>query len=452
MRICKKHCVIAVFVALCALTASSPAAGERASSDISWLESWRTQKTATGRWDGLRDKLEDDGITISCNYTTDIGGNPAGGIKQVAKYSGFLSLGIALDLQKIASIKGLALTVTNLLASGRDISAAIGTYYSPQQVYTSGAYYFGELDLSLSVMDDTMVFEAGRLFAGDLFAVSHVFQYYLTSAVDGRLAAIPSNIFFPHYRTAAWGTRATYQPNADWHVIAGIYNADPKVEKINNRGADFSFAMDEGYLAVGQITYKHAQNKEDPGSPGSVTAGAYYESSKFTDLTDSSKRWHGNYGLWAVADQMIWEGEWPQYEGPAHLRSGALIAERRRHPYHQQPVTPLDRPVGLTAWCGAVLAPNARINTQTYEIASGLVYQGLPPNRNRDVTALCFILGHFSEKLDGQTNEMIVELNHRFQLSQWFYLTPDIQCIINPDGRSDVDPALVLGFEASVNF
>jgi len=363
-----------------------------------------------------------------------------------------MSLGVALDFQKMASIKGLALTISNYWASGRDIGAAIGTFYSPQQVYTSGSYYFGELDLSLSVMDDTMVFELGRLFAGDVFGASPVFQYYVTSAVNGRLAAIPSDIFLPHYRTAAWGTRATFQPNADWSVIAAIYNADPKVAKINNRGAGFSFAMDEGYLAVGQITYQHAQNKEDSGLPGSLSVGSYYESSKFSDLTNPSKRWHGNYGFWAVADQMIWEGEWLQYEGPSHMSSGALIAEKRRNPYHQQPVAALDRPEGLTAWCAAVLAPQEHINTQTYQIATGLVYQGLPPNRNHDVTAFGFILGNFSDQLQGQDSEMILELNHRFQAAPWFYVTPDVQYIIHPNGQRTIDDALVLGFEAGFTF
>jgi porin len=47
---------------------------------------------------------------------------------------------------------------------------------------------------------------------------------------------------------------------------------------------------------------------------------------------------------------------------------------------------------------------------------------------------------------------MILELNHRFQLGTWCYVTPDIQYIINPNGQSDINDALVLGFEASFDF
>lgn len=447
--------IIAAAIALfCFFTASDifAANGRDGSFAGMKLNSWLSQKRATGDWAGVRDSLDNAGITISSNYTTDIGGNPAGGLKQVAKYSGFLSLAAALDFEKMASIKGLALKVSNFLATGRDISAAIGSFYSPQEVFTSGDYFFGELDLSLSILDNTFTFEVGRIFAGDIFAVSPMFQYYLTSAVDGRLSAIPSDVFFPHYSIAAWGTRVSYQPNKDWHVIAGIYNADPRVAKINNHGADFSFDMDKGYLAVGQVTYRHGQERGDLILPGSVSFGSYYESSRFQDLSIASKRWHGNYGFYLLVDKMIYKGEWPDYEGPSYMRSGAMFSQRLKNPYVQQATIPLDRPKGLTAWGGATLAPQDNINTQTYEIATGLVYQGLPPNRNRDVTALAFILGHFSEKLKGQSDEMILELNHRFQLGPWCYITPDIQYIINPNGQSNIDDALVLGFETSFNF
>ncbi|MDD5679617.1 MAG: carbohydrate porin [Candidatus Omnitrophica bacterium] len=449
-----KKIMVFVIVLWCAFAATAVfAASDRGEVfNAAKFNDWLSQKTATGNWAGLRSSLESAGISISSNYTTDIGGNPAGGLKQVAKYSGFLSLAAALDFQKIASIKGLTLKVNNFLATGRDISAAIGSFYSPQEVFTSGDYFFGELDLSLSIIDDMFNFEVGRIFAGDIFAVSPMFQYYLTSAVDGRLSAIPSDVFFPHYSIAAWGTRVTYQPNKDWHLIAGLYNADPNVAKVNNHGADFGFDMDKGYLAAGQLTYRHGQERGDLILPGSISLGSYYESSRFTDLSNLNKRWHGNYGFYLMADKMIYKGEWPEYEGPSYMASGTMIAQRLKKPYSQQTAVPLDRPKGLTAWGAATLAPQDNINTQTYEIATGLVYQGLPPNRNRDVTAFAFILGHFSEKLEGQSDEMILEFNHRFQAGPWCYLTPDIQYIINPNGQSNIDNALVLGFETGFNF
>lgn len=444
-----------IVVVLCIFAAAACAAQDSGKGDdISHFNLWMEQSNATDGWYGMRDNLEKAGITISSNYIMDVNGNPIGGVEQKASFSGLLYAEADVDFEKMSPyLKGLALKVSNFLFSGQNLSYKIGNFYWAQEVYVDGNYFLGVVDLSLSVLDDTFVFETGRISAGDVFAVPTFAQYYVNSAVNGRLATIPSDVFFPHYNIAAWGVRATYQPNKDWHLVTGIYNADTSVSKLGYHGANFNFDMDKGYLAVGQLTYKHGHDKKSETSlPGSATFGSYFESSTFPDLTGSSKRWRGNYGFYLMADQMIYRGEWPEFEGPLHMRSDAIFAEKVKKPYNQPVSMPLDRPKGLSVWGGAVFAPENNINTQTYQLATGLIYQGLPPNRNCDVTAFLFVLGHFSDKLAGQSDEMILEFNHRFQLGPWFYITPDIQYIINPNGQSNIGNALVLGAEASFNF
>ena len=417
----------------------------------SWFSSWFRQDTLTGNWGGLRSDLAGKGMAFSANFTTDILGNPVGGLDQAARYAGFLQVTAALDLEKIASLKGWALTATNYLASGRNLSSIIGNFYGVQEIYASGDYYFGILDLSVTLPGEKVILEAGRLFAGDVFATSPLWQYYV-GAINSNIISLSGNIFFPHFQVAAWGARATYEPDKQWQFVGGIYNADPAVGNSDKHGLDFNFDTDHGYLAIGQLSYKHHQERQETGLPGSATFGGYYESSKFTGIADSSRTWRGNYGFYFIMDQMIYRGDWPEFDGPSHLSSGARYSEKVKHPYYQQNAQFADRPVGLTAWWAAYLAPQKDINTQTYQLAAGLVYQGLPPNRNRDVTAFCVIYGNFSDKLSGQDAETVLELNHRFQISPWCYITPDIQYIINPNGQHNIDNALVLGAEASFNF
>ena len=414
--------------------------------------SWLDWKTATGDWNGFRNTLENKGVTISSNFTTDLGGNPVGGLKKSAAYSGFLDLSIALDFEKLISLKGLALTISNYLASGKNLSNDIGNLFGVQEIYAPGNYFFGELDLSLSLLNDRLVLEAGRLFAGDVFMTNELWQYYVSGGVNMNLNSIGSNIFFPEFNIAAWAVRISYQPNKNWQLVGGIYNADPKAKDTNKHGLYFSFDMDKGYLALGQISYKHHQNREDNGLPGSAAFGSYYESSKFPELADATQSQRGNYGLYFVFDQMLFRGDWPNFEGPQHLSSKATYSDKVKHPYRKQTVVSKDRPKGLTLWGGAYLAPRESINTQTYQLAGGLLYQGLFPGRARDVTAFGIILGKFSDKLAGQGTETVLELNHRLQVGPWLYITPDIQYVIKPNGRSNIPDALVLGVEASVNF
>jgi len=437
---------------LLAAAAPCPAAEEGGSEHAPSLSSWLAQDTATGEWGEYRKRMEDRGVTVSSNYTTDIGGNPVGGLYKTAAYAGCLYGGVSFDLGKLASLKGLNFKVSNYLFNGRNLSNAVGNSYWVQEVYAKGNYYLGELDLSQSLWDDKFVLEIGRLFAGDIFGVSPFSPYYLTSAINGRLGTIPNDIFFPHYQIASWGIRTTLQPDKNWYLIAGAYDANRDVTDPSHHGAHFSLDMDDGCLVVGQVTYKHGHDKEDGRLPGSASLGGYYESSRFADLSDPDRMRRGNYGLYLMADKMIYKGEWPDYERPPHLRSNAMLAERIRKPYHQQTAMPMDRPKGLSVWGGAVFAPQNDINTQTCEWITGLAYQGLPPNRCRDVTAFCFAVGHFSTELGGQSDEYVLELNHRFQLGPWCYLTPDIQYVIHPNGQSDIQDALVPGLEISLNF
>lgn len=417
----------------------------------SWLGSWLGQETLTGNWGGVRSKLADSGFTPSANYTTDLVGNPAGGNRQGFNYAGFLQVSAGMDLAKLASLRGWALTISQYVASGRNLSNQIGNFYGVQEIYAPGDYYFGQLGLSYAFPGNKVVLEGGRLFAGDVFATSPLWQYYVTGGINGNLVSISNNVFFPNFQIATWGTRATYEPTNDWKITAAAYNANPKVADTFRHGLDFSFNTSHGCLGVAQATYKHHQ-KRGEGLPGSVTLGGYYDSDRFSGLVDTTRTWHGNYGIYFMIDQMVFRGEWPQFIGPLHLSSEAGYSDRVKHPHYQGNAAPLDRPVGLTAWWATYAAPQQKINAETYQLAGGLVYQGLFPNHDRDVTAFCVLYGKFSDKLSGQDAETVLEFNHRFQISPWCYLTPDIQYIFNPNGRHNIDNALVIGAEASFNF
>ncbi len=57
-----------------ATTAAHSATQNYSASETSWVRSWMGQHAATGDWNGIRNELEDQGITISSNFTTDISG------------------------------------------------------------------------------------------------------------------------------------------------------------------------------------------------------------------------------------------------------------------------------------------------------------------------------------------------------------------------------------------
>ncbi|MFH1440432.1 MAG: carbohydrate porin, partial [Candidatus Omnitrophota bacterium] len=289
-------------VSLCAAVENVPVG------ETSWFGSWFAQQTATGNWGGLRQNLVNKGVSLTANYTTDILGNPVGGLKQAVRYAGFLQVMAALDFEKMASFQGWALTMSNYVASGSNLSSEIGNFYGVQEIYSPGSYYFGVLDFSFSLPGDVLTLEAGRLFAGDVFATSSLWQYYVSS-INSNIVSISSNIFFPHFQVAAWGARASYNsPDNKWQFISGIYDANPNVGDPDKYGLDFSFDDSYGCLAVSQLTYKHHQGRQETGLAGSAAFGGYYDSNKFAGVVESDRFWHGNYGFYFIVDQMIYRG------------------------------------------------------------------------------------------------------------------------------------------------
>ncbi|MCP4779957.1 MAG: hypothetical protein GY877_04195 [Hyphomicrobium sp.] len=58
---------------------------------------------------GMRSRLDKHGIQFGINYIGEVLGNPSGGIKQSAHYSGLLEVTVEADMEKMFGWKGLTL-------------------------------------------------------------------------------------------------------------------------------------------------------------------------------------------------------------------------------------------------------------------------------------------------------------------------------------------------------
>jgi porin len=170
---------------------------------------------------------------------------------------------------------------------------------------------------------------------------------------------------------------------------------------------------------MAEAGYQWNEAEDDTGLPGSATFGGYYDSSDFDSVDDSDEQRDGNYGFYLLLDQMVYR------EGGPDSAKGS------------------DQ--GLTPWAAFTLAPVERVNTIPFSASGGLVYQGLIPGRDDDLTALAVYYGKFSDRLQDQSAETVVEANHRLQLTPWLYVTPDFQYVIRPGGSDEEPDAAVFG-------
>ncbi len=405
--------------AIAACFCDAAVAQDAQSTTTDWFE-W---ETATGDWGGVRTQLEDKGVTFSLNYTGDLLGNPTGGMSQETAYASGLYGSVVFDFEKLFDIKGLTLYAGGSIQQGRDLSGdAIGNVFGVAEAFSGDAVRLAQLYFEQSLLDNRLQIAVGRLAAGDDFAAADSYGYYVSGAVNGNPTGILVN--FPSFTTppyTQWGARVTLAPTDNVSVLAGAYNADPSVQDDDMHGVDFRFNPQDGVLYLAQIGVSTNQDKSSSWLPGRYVLGGVYDSSDYAYLSDSSRTKSGNYGFYAIAEQMLYR------------EAGG------------------DGNQGLTAWATVFVAPDQQINTLPFSIYGGAYYTGLFNGRDNDVTALALYVGSFSEDLPGQSAETVLEINHRFQISPSTYITPDFQYVFRPNGGGIPDAA-VFGLEASIDF
>src|SRR5579884_3920320 len=132
----------AVFEALCLLAllfiaCAYPLWAQQ--SDSSQPASWLGRLTLSGDWAGLRTTLENSGITLLADFTTESAANPVGGLRQRARYTQEVAFGADLDLNRLVGDPGAGVRITFTDRVGRSLSAdAIGNLFAVQQLYGAG--------------------------------------------------------------------------------------------------------------------------------------------------------------------------------------------------------------------------------------------------------------------------------------------------------------------------
>jgi porin len=417
---------------------------------------WFDGNALTGDWWGVRNFLDDSGVELSASYTNNIAGNPVGGMTQSFAYADNFSFGMQLDFEKLIKWQGLTLTVSALDRNGSNLSARnIGNQFTVQQVYGTETVVFYALVLEQRLLEDKLGIKLGRFSTGDDFASSPLYWLYMNNGIDGNPQALPVNTAFTSYPASVWGARLRVDPSPEWFAMGGIYQAT-SLNLYRDHGLDWSMNNSDGVLMIGQVGWtpeffkkpaaaaKPSDGKSlaegktvrpvSPdagmqGLPGHYWFGAYYSPWQFAQF-GSTETASNSYGFYWHADQMVWQEE----------------------PGSDQ---------GLTLWSAFVLSPQQNISKLPFQVNSGIVYKGLAPTRDHDITMLGFVYGNFSDDYadtvaatgaGSPSYEIALEAGYRFQITKFAYVQPNVQWIINPGGTGNIPNALVLGAQMNVTF
>jgi porin len=415
-------------------------------------DEWWRGDALTGDWWGTRNWMDKDtGIEFSGTYTTDLAGNPVGGMEQGFTYTDNIAFGAKLDLEKLVGWHGATFTIAATDRNGTSLSQNyIGNQFTVQQIFGGQTIILTGLHLTQRLLDDKMEIKVGRFSAGDDFASSPLYWLYMNNGIDGNPQALPVNASFSAYPWASWAARVRFEPSPDWNAMFGLYQVSNKTFNRYLHGVNFSFEPTDGVMFLGQVGWtpeffrrpvkrvetEREENEELSeaeenmhGLPGHYWFGAYYSTWEYAQF-GSTQSAANAYGFYWHADQKVYE------EAPGSDQ-------------------------GLTLWTAFVLSPQENIAKIPFQWNCGVAYQGMVPQRNEDIAMFGLAYGSFSDDYGNAGNayngepvsyEMALEWGYRIQFNRFLYAQPNIQYIVQPGGTGSIPDAFVLGLQIGVTF
>ncbi len=399
---------------------------------------------------GLRPALGKYGVTLSLEETSEYLGNVSGGTRKGFDYDGLTQMAVQLDTQRAFGWYGGTFNASALNIHGRNLSADnLGTLQTASGIEADGTTRLWELWYQQKFLDqDRLDVKIGQQSLDQEFIVSQnaglfvntMFGWPMTPSAD-----LPGG--GPAYPLSALGVRVRAKPTDSLTFLAGVFNGSPASD-LNNPDAQHAnpsgtnFPLGNGILAIAEVQYAY------PALGSMVSAGeseplarlyklgVWYDSENFADLQYDTtglslanpasngipESHHGDYSIYAVADQMIWHSQ------DIDDRTLNVFARVMGTPQTDRNLIDFSMNAGLT-----LHEPIFGRDDDTFGIGMGYAHV------SGSASALDRAQTFFGTNTASQTGETFVEATYQIQVTPWWQIQPDAQYVFNP-GAGTLDP------------
>ena len=374
-----------------------------------------------------RKSLADRGFTFWGFEELHVPANISGGLNTDIKPLNRTFAGANLDTGKLGWWEGGQFRASFTTYIGKNIGEDVGgTPYNPSTLYQERDIKLYQLYYGQWFADKQAHVKIGRISAnedGD-FAANSIADIFDSVGYNGA----PGNMYvnnraFSTVGISSWGARLRVEPeDRDYSMRFGIYNTSEDFGAISDpdeHGMNFGFDPGESLMVASEFVYELNKDPGDTGLPGRYRFGAMYDTGDL-DRLDGTGQKDGNLALYLLFDQMVYQ------ESPGSRE-------------------------GLWVFTQFSTNPDEAINPYPYFASWGLVYQGLFPGRENDVTAFGNYYNFSSSHISGN-REVQFDLLHSFNITSWLSIAPEIQYIIRPGGTGDIDNAWVLNLQTMITF
>jgi porin len=393
-----------------------------------------------GDYDGIRTRLYARGIDLFANYQGEVFGNLSGGAvldslgqtRQVASYDGLLTVGADFDLGKLVGWSGAKLYFSALELHGSSLThESLGDIAGFSNIYGYNTIRLGEVYLEQSFFDNRLRIQTGQMLSHDDFFGNSYEELFINGTLD-EFTLLSANLpYAPLFPMATPGVKIDLEPGKTFFLKAALFSGNVQAQDVNRHSVDFPISKNSGAFIFSQVGF-HV-NSDNGGLPGTYTATAFYHTGTRADVgyrPDAVK--DGDYGIFFMADQMVWrQNKEPGEKGPA-----------------------------LGVWTRIGGAPAER-NLVTFYADGGVSLLAPLPGRYDDILAIgaaCSKVSHhasdFNQEAGGQplSTESILEVTYNLQLAPWWQLQPDFQYYLKPSAGIHAANAAVLGLRTTITF
>ena len=436
------------------------------------LDGLKRSSNVLGSICGLRTELGRMGISLGLTETSEVLGNLSGGASQGFKYDGLTTAVLQMDTHRAFGWYGGTFNVSALQIHGKNLSAEnLQTLQTASGIEADRGTRLWELwyQQQLGRDEDRLDLKIGQQSLDQEFMVSQNALLFVNTMFGWPMlpsADLPGG--GPAYPLSALGLRLRARPTPSWTVLTGVFNGSPVAvntgdpQQQNPHGT--SFPLNGGALAIAEVQYTYpslgTMLYADRRAPLARTykLGAWYDTESFADqrfdtvglsLANPASsgiplQHQGNWAVYGVADQMIWQ------DAREADRTGNLLL----------------RVMGT---------PLTDRNLIDFSMNAGYVFHEPFLHRDEDSFGLGMGYAHVSSSdaaLDQQTaaftnsplpvrgSETFIETTYQYQVTPWLQAQPDIQYVFNP-GAGVANPnaptqrlknELVIGLRTTTSF
>jgi porin len=272
----------------------------------------------------IRDAMANWGVTFSLTYIAETFGNPTGGIRQGAIFTGRLDFGTDVDLENIVGWTGAKFHANMYQINGQGLSRDyVGNLMLVSGVEALPATRLYEMWIEQSLFDGRLLVKVGQQ-ASDVEFIDSKYDDIFTNSALGWPGITGINLLAggPSPPLAVPGARVKAQITDNITAYAAIFDGDaaPTDSPLDPQVANATgllFRVNDPAWMIGQLKYGFAIGSEK--LPATITGGAWKHLGRFDDerfatggtlLADPNgsgepRKLRGNQGIFGVYEQML---------------------------------------------------------------------------------------------------------------------------------------------------